>query len=79
MVHLLYPLLRLLIIDKCFNHEPGFNGIFSRDNLPRIKDGAFVIILNDKQSKGTHWVSALIHRIRLCTLILLELNISLKV
>ena len=27
---------------------------FSRDNLPRIKDGAYVINLNDKQSKGTH-------------------------
>ena len=35
---------------------------FSRDNLPRIKDGAYVINLNDKQSKGTHWVSSFIDR-----------------
>ena len=28
-----------------------------RDNLPRIKDGACIINLDDKQSKGTHWVS----------------------
>ena len=25
-------------------------------NLPRIKDGAFVINLDGKKSKGTHWV-----------------------
>ena len=30
---------------------------FSRDNLPRIKNGAYVINLDDKQSEGIHWVS----------------------
>ena len=33
-----------------------------RDNLPRRKDGAFVINLDDKQNKGTHWVSLFIDR-----------------
>ena len=51
----------------------------SRENLPRIKDGVYVINLDDKQSKGIHWVSLyLLTKIRLCTLILLELNILLK-
>ena len=27
-------------ITKYFNYEPRFNGIYSRDSLPRIKDGA---------------------------------------
>ena len=31
--------------------------LFSRDILPRIEDGAHVINLDDKQSKGTQWVS----------------------
>ena len=30
-------------------------GLF--DNLPRIKDGGYVKILHDKQSKGTYWLS----------------------
>ena len=36
-----------------FNYEPMFNGVFSRDNLPRIKDGMYVMNLYDKQSKVT--------------------------
>ena len=40
------------------------NGVFSfsRDNLPRIKDGAYVINLDDKKSKGTRWISLFIDR-----------------
>ena len=44
-------------ITKYFKYEPTFNGVYSRDDLPRIKDGANVINLNNKQSKRTHWVS----------------------
>ena len=40
-----------------FNHKPRFNDAFSRNNLPRIKDGAYVINLDDKSIKGTHLVS----------------------
>ena len=39
------------------NYEPKFNGVFSRNSLPRIKERAYVINLDDKKSKGTHWVS----------------------
>ena len=45
-----------------FNYEPRFNGVFSRKNLPGKKDGAYVINLYDKTSKGTHWVSLFIDR-----------------
>ena len=37
-----------------------FISVFSRDNLPRMKDGAYFINLDDKQSKGTHWVLLMI-------------------
>ena len=40
----------------------GLVVFFSRDNLPRIKDRAYVINLGDKQSKETRWVSFFIDR-----------------
>ena len=30
---------------------------FSRDNLPKIKDGAYVISLDKYSDIGTHWVA----------------------
>ena len=39
-----------------------FNGVFSENNHLRIKDGAYTINLDYKQSKGTHWVSLFIER-----------------
>ena len=38
-------------ITNYFNYELRFNGVFSRNNLPRIKDRAYVINLNDKKVK----------------------------
>ena len=38
------------------------NGVFSRNNLPRIKGGAYVVNLDDKNSKGTNWVLLFIDR-----------------
>ena len=39
-----------------------FKAIFSRDSLPRIKDGAYVMYLDDKQSKRAHWGSLIFGR-----------------
>ena len=33
------------------------NGVFSRDNLPKIKDGAYVINLGEYFDIGTHWIA----------------------
>ena len=38
------------------------NGVFSRNYLPRIKDEAYVINLDDKNSKGAHWVSLFVNK-----------------
>ena len=41
-----------------YQNEPRFNGVFSRDNLPNIiKNGAYVINLDEYHDIGTHWVS----------------------
>ena len=44
-------------IQKCNQNEPKFNGVYSRNNLPKIKDWAYEINLDEHESKGTHWIS----------------------
>ena len=44
-------------IQKYYQNEPRFNGVYSRDNLPRIKDGAYVIKLDEYSDIRTHWVA----------------------
>ena len=36
---------------------PKFNGVYSRNNLSKIKDGAYIINLDEYESIGTHWVA----------------------
>ena len=40
--------------QKYYQNEPKFNGVYSRNNWPKIKDGAFVINLDEYESIGTH-------------------------
>ena len=60
----LAPLHRLsnIGIANYFIYEPKFNGAFSRNNLPRIKNGAYIINLDDKKTKGALWVSLFINK-----------------
>ena len=44
-------------IQKYFQSKPRFNGVYSRDNLPKTKNGAFVINLDKHADVGTHWVA----------------------
>ena len=50
----LLHLLKNIKITNYFNYEHRFNSIFSRNNLHRIEDGAYVINLDDKNSQGKH-------------------------
>ena len=43
-------------ITNYFNYEPRFDGAFSRNRLHITKDGAYVIDLDHKKSKGTHCI-----------------------
>ena len=38
-------------IQKFYQNEPRFNGVFSRDNLPKIKDRAYIINLDEYSDK----------------------------
>ena len=44
-------------IQKYYQNEPRFNGVYSRDNLTEIKDGTYVINLDEYSDIGTHWVA----------------------
>ena len=45
-------------IQKYYHHEPRFNVVYSRNNLPKkIKDRAYVINLNEYADVGTHWIA----------------------
>ena len=60
-------------IQKYYKNEPRFNGVFSRNNLPKkIKDGTYIINLDEYPDIGTHWITLF------CKKIVLVLNIFLK-
>ena len=45
-------------ISEYFKNEPRFNGVYSRNNLPKtIKKGAYVINLHEYENIGTHWIA----------------------
>ena len=48
-------------IQKYYKNEPRFNGVFSRNNLPKkkkkIKDRAYIINLDEYANLGTHWIA----------------------
>ena len=45
-------------ISEYYKNEPRFNGVYSRDNLPKtIKKSAYVINLDEYTDKGTHWIA----------------------
>ena len=45
-------------IQKYYENEPRFIGVFSRDNLPKkIKDEAYVIDLDEYANTGTQWIA----------------------
>ena len=44
-----------------YQNEPIFNGVYSINSLPKIKDGAYVINLDEYKSIGTHWIALYVH------------------
>ena len=65
-----HPLTRFEI-QEYYRNEPRFNGVFSRDNLPdnnnnnnnnnNIKNGPYVINLDEYRDIGTHWVALYVY------------------
>ena len=47
----------LMLPDPYYQNEPRSNGVYSGNNLPRKKDGAYVINLDEFVDVGTHWIA----------------------
>ena len=43
-------------VQKYYQNEPKFNGVYSRINLPKITNGTYVINFDAFKSKGTHQI-----------------------
>ena len=37
--------------------EPIVNGVYARNNISEIKDGVYVINLDEQKSIGAHWIA----------------------
>ena len=44
-------------IQKYYENEPKFNGVYSRNDLPKINGGMYMINLDKYKSIGTHWIA----------------------
>ena len=50
-------------MQRYYQNEPRFIGVFSINNLPKlIKDGAYVINLDKYGDVGTHWIALFCNR-----------------
>ena len=65
-------------IQKYYQNKPKFNGVYSRNNLPKTKDGAYLINLDEYKSIGTHWIALYVNVQNVTYLVALELNIFQK-
>ena len=49
-------------IQKYYQNNPRFNGAYSTDHLPEIKDGAYVINLDEYSDIRIHWIALYVAR-----------------
>ena len=43
-------------IHKYYQNETRLNSVYSKNNLSKIKDAAYIINLDEYESIGTHWI-----------------------
>ena len=50
-------------IQKYYESEPRFNGVYSRNNEPKtLKDGEYLINLDEYVDVCTHWIALFLNR-----------------
>ena len=47
-------------------NELKFNGVYSRNSLPEIKNGIYIINLDEYKSIGTHWIANVNSNVTYC-------------
>ena len=73
----LHPLINFEI-QKNYQKKAKFNGVYSRNNLSNIKDGAYVINLDEYRSILTHWKALYVDDNCNCTLMKCSLGQSAR-
>ena len=43
-------------IQKYYQNQTRFNNVYSRDNLPKLKERVYLINLDEYSDIGTHWI-----------------------
>ena len=57
-----YPLTNFEM-QRYYQNKPSFNGVFSRNELPKtIKDGGIFNNLDEYADVGTHWIALFCNR-----------------
>ena len=44
-------------IQKYYHNQPRFNGVYLKDNLTKVKDGAYVVNFDGYSDTETHWIA----------------------
>ena len=50
-----------IVSATSFQNEPKFNGFYSRHNFSKIKDGTYVLNLDEYESIRTHWLASYVN------------------
>ncbi len=43
-------------LNRIFHRNPHYGGVFSKDEIPQLKNKFYVINMSDHDKDGTHWV-----------------------
>ena len=66
-------------IQKYYQHQPRFNGVYSRDNFPKtVKDGTYIITQIIMQVLVNIGLLCIVKISKLFILTVMELNVFLK-
>ena len=44
-------------IQKYYENEPRFHGVYSRENLQKVKDVTYIINIDEYSDIGTYWIA----------------------
>ena len=59
-----------------YENEPKCNGLYSTNNLSEIKDGTYIINLDEYELIGTHWIALYVNA---KSLIYFENSLEIKI
>ena len=66
-------------LEMYYQNESRFNGVFSRNNLPKkVKGGTYIINLDEYADVDTHWIALFFNRNEIVYFDSFVLNILLK-